>query len=330
MLLVFFGPLILVISGVFTSVWMLFLLFVISGLGMAGIGMGIMHDAIHGSYSKYKLVNKLMGATLNMIGASDEVWKLQHNVLHHSYTNIEEHDDDINAPFFLRFSPNTPHNKLHRFQVYYAWIFYGLSTLSWITAKDFIRLNRYYKDGFVKSKEAYRNKLIKIISWKVLYFSYALVLPMLVSPYAPWLILLAFIAMHFVTGLSITLVFQTAHVMPDSNFPVPDENGTLETDRILHQIQTTCNYAPKSNIFSWLIGGLNHQIEHHIFPTISHIHYKDISKIVRITAAEFGVKYHCYPTFYAAVKNHFKMLYLLGKMQPAFVSEAPKTVNFKK
>ncbi|MFI2744466.1 fatty acid desaturase family protein [Zhouia sp. PK063] len=308
---------------------MLFTLFIMSGLGMAGIGMGIMHDAIHGSYSKHKLVNKIMGATLNMIGASDQVWKLQHNVLHHSYTNIEDHDDDINVPFFLRFSPNTPYRKLHRFQVYYAWFFYGLSTMSWITAKDFVKLTHYYKEGYIKTKKAYRHKLLKIIGWKVLYYSYALVLPIWLAPFAPWLIVSAFVAMHFVTGLCITMVFQTAHVMPDANFPMPDQQGNLASDRVVHQIQTTCNFAPKSKVFSWLIGGLNYQIEHHLFPTVSHIHYKHIAGIVRHTAAEFGVTYTCYPTFYAAVKNHFKMLYLLGRMQP-ITGQTQTTANFKK
>ncbi|WP_262915367.1 fatty acid desaturase family protein [Niabella ginsengisoli] len=103
MLLLYFVPLGFICFGNIESTILLFTLFILSGFGMAGIGMGIMHDALHGSYSNSKVLNKIMGYTMNMIGASDEVWKLQHNVLHHSFTNVEEHDDDINAPFFCAF-----------------------------------------------------------------------------------------------------------------------------------------------------------------------------------------------------------------------------------
>ena len=187
MLLMFFTPLAAIIFLPITSVPLLFGLYILSGLGMAGIGMGIMHDAIHGSYSKNKTINKLMGYTINLIGANDKVWRLQHNVLHHSFTNIEHHDDDINAPFFLRFSPHAPKNKLHRFQHLYAWFFYGLSTISWITSKDFISYRKYYKMGLVKDRKTYRNGVLKIIAWKAVYYSYALVLPIVLTSIAPWI-----------------------------------------------------------------------------------------------------------------------------------------------
>ena len=160
MLGAYFLPIILVVSGLLDQTWQLFACYVVSGLGMAGIGMGIMHDAIHGTYSQNSKVNKLLGYTLNLVGANATVWRIQHNVLHHSYTNIPEGDDDINAPFFLRFSPHAPKNKLHEFQHWYTWIFYGLSTISWVTSKDFIRFDRYYKMGLFKGKHVYRNTVL--------------------------------------------------------------------------------------------------------------------------------------------------------------------------
>ncbi|WP_316933203.1 fatty acid desaturase family protein [Maribacter thermophilus] len=313
MLLLFFTPLAFIIFSSITSVPLLFGLYILSGLGMAGIGMGIMHDAIHGSYSKNKIVNKLMGYTINLIGANDKVWRLQHNVLHHSFTNIEEHDDDINAPFFLRFSPHAKRNKLHRYQHWYAWFFYGLSTISWVTSKDFIRYKRYYKLGLIKDRKTYIKGLFKIAAWKVVYYSYALVLPIVLTAFAPWTVVLAFLAMHFVTGLSISLVFQTAHVSPDAAFPLPDENGNLDSGRLAHQLETTCNFAQKSVVLSWLIGGLTHQIEHHLFPNISHVHYRKIAPIVKRTAEEFGLPYHTNGSFLTAVIKHFQMLKDLGR-----------------
>ncbi|MFD0862965.1 fatty acid desaturase family protein [Sungkyunkwania multivorans] len=316
MLTVFFVPLVLINIGVVTVPWLLFALYIISGIGMAGIGMGIMHDANHGSYSKNRKVNKYLGYTMNLIGANANVWKIQHNVLHHSYTNIEGADDDINAPFFLRFSPHAKKNSIHRFQHLYVWFFYGLSTVSWVTAKDFLRLFRYRKMGFLNKKNQFRDELIKMASWKLLYYSYALILPLIMVPLAPWMIILAFISMHFVTGLLISIIFQVAHIMPSTEFPLPDKDGIVEGDWFAHQLATTTNFAPKSKFFSWLIGGLNYQIEHHLLPNICHIHYKRISGIVADTAKEYGMPYHTKRTFAAAIMAHIGVLRKLGKMQP--------------
>ncbi|WP_074224853.1 fatty acid desaturase family protein [Algoriphagus halophilus] len=315
----FLIPQALIISGWVAETWQLFTCYLLSAFGMAGIGMGVMHDACHGSYSKNPLVNKFVSYTLNMVGASSEVWRIQHNVLHHSYTNIHEHDDDINAPFFLRFSPEAEQNKLHRFQHLYAWFFYSLSTLSWVTAKDFIRLKRYHDKGLVKGKNGYQKTLWKIIAWKAGYFAVILGLPLIFSPFPFWMILLGYVSMHFVTGFVITMVFQIAHIVEDVNFPVVDEHGNVEGERMLHQLATTCNFSPNSRIITWFAGGLNYQVEHHLFPDICHVHYKKIAPIVKATAAEFNVPYYSKPNFLMAVLDHFKMLYILGntpKLEP--------------
>jgi len=321
MLSLFFIPIIFICSGMVASPALLVGLYIISGLGMAGIGMGIMHDALHGSYSKNQKVNKFMGYTMNLIGANATVWKIQHNVLHHTYTNIDEADDDINAPFFLRFSPHAKRNKLHKFQHLYVWFFYGLSTISWITAKDFVRLNRYRQMGFFKGKNRLRTEVLKIIAWKVVYYSYALVLPIIMVPLAPWIVILAFLAMHFVTGVLISVVFQTAHVMPSTDFPLPDKNGLIANDWSIHQLATTSNFSPKSGFFSWLIGGLNYQIEHHLLPNVCHVHYRKLSTIVAQTAREYGIPYHTKKTFTAAIWDHVKMLRQLGTMELATVKK---------
>ena len=315
MLTIFCVPQVIINTGIITTPLPLFGLFILSGLGMAGIGMGIMHDAIHGSYSKNRKVNKFMGYTMNLIGANATVWKIQHNVLHHTYTNIDEADDDINAPFFLRFSPHAKRYWLHRFQHLYVWLFYGLSTISWVMVKDFIRINRYRKMGFFNEKSEFRNEIVKVAGWKLIYCSYALVLPLIIVPLAPWIVILAFISMHFITGLLISIIFQTAHVMPNTEFPLPDEGGLIKNDFSTHQLVTTSNYSPRGKLFSWLIGGLNYQIEHHLLPNICHVHYKDLSQIVADTAKEFGIPYNIKKNFFEALKDHVKMLRELGKPQ---------------
>ncbi|WP_114749160.1 fatty acid desaturase family protein [Pleomorphovibrio marinus] len=314
MLSLLFIPILILNLGVVDNPWVLFGLYLTSGLGMAGVGMGVMHDAIHGSYSKSRTVNKYLGYTMNLIGANANVWKVQHNVLHHTYTNIDHADDDINAPFFLRFSPNAKRYWLHKFQHLYIWIFYGLSTVSWITTKDFIRIKRYHRLGFFNGKGELNREIVKIVLWKALYFSYTLVLPLIMVPLPAWMVILAFLSMHVITGLSISLVFQTAHIMPDTSFPKPDEDGIMENDWAVHQLLTTTNFAPRSRFFSWLIGGLNFQVEHHLLPNICHVHYPKLSKIVSQTAKEFELPYYVKKNFAVALRDHVKMLYTLGRV----------------
>ena len=313
MLTLYFVPLIMINLGLISNIYWLFTLYLTSGFGMAGIGMGVMHDAIHGSYSVNKKNNVRLGYTMNLIGANSTVWKIQHNVLHHAYTNIDRADDDINPPLVLRFSPHAKKYWLHRYQHLYVWLFYGLSTLSWVTSKDFIRLNRYRKMGFFRNEKDFNSELLKMIGWKLFYYSYTLILPLIIVPVAWWIILLAFIGMHFLAGIYMSLVFQTAHVMPEAKYPLPDENGQMANEWAIHQMATTTNYSPRSKYFSWLIGGLNYQIEHHLLPDICHIHYKSLSHIVSGTAKEFGIPYNTKQNFIKAIRDHTKMLQQLGR-----------------
>ncbi len=315
MLSLFFVPLILLSTGLVTSIWLLFTLYIICGFGMSGIGMGVMHDAIHGSYSKNKNINTVLGYTFNLIGANATIWKIQHNVLHHTYTNIDQADDDLNAPFFLRFSPHAKHYWLHQFQHVYIWFFYGISTISWITTKDFVRLKRYRNMGFLDKKNEYEKVLISMTAWKLLYYTYALVLPMIMVPLSWWVILLGFLSMHVVTGLLVSIVFQIAHIMPSTEFPLPNETGMMKNEWYRHQFETTSNFAPKSNLLFWLIGGLNYQVEHHLLPDVCHVHYNKLTNIVAETAKEFGMPYHVKKSIYHAIVDHTKMLRLLGRKQ---------------
>lgn len=313
MLSMFIVPITLINIGAVESSSLLFILYLTSGFGMAGIGMGVMHDAIHGSYSKNRTVNKVLSYSMNLIGANAAVWKIQHNVLHHTYTNIDHADDDINTPPFLRFSPNRKWMKAHRYQHIYIWFFYSLSTISWITTKDFIRIKRYWKMGLVGDQKKFQREMLQVTLWKLSYYVYALIIPLIMLPISPFIVVLAFISMHMVTGICISAVFQTAHIMPDMAFPLMKDDGKIEKDWTVHQMETTANYAPGSRVFTWLIGGLNYQVEHHLFPNICHIHYRKLSKIVKETASEFNVPYYSYSSFGSALKQHAKTLQNLGK-----------------
>jgi len=190
MFLLYFTPYLVLLFAGITHPLAIIGLWVMMGFGMAGIGLTVMHDANHGAYSAKKWVNKLLGYSLNLVGANAEIWKLQHNRLHHTYTNIEGTDEDINTPAVLRFSPHKKRLWVHRFQFLYVWFFYGLSTLSWVTAKEFVQLFRYRKGGVISSRKKFRQILAQLIVGKLLYYMYILVLPILLMPVSGWLILL--------------------------------------------------------------------------------------------------------------------------------------------
>jgi linoleoyl-CoA desaturase len=315
MISLFFVPLTLLSSGLITQVWLLFLLYIISGFGMAGIGMGVMHDAIHGSYSSNKKINTLLSYSFNLIGANATVWRIQHNVLHHTFTNIDHADDDLNAPFFLKFSPHAKHYWVHQFQHIYIWFFYAISTISWITTKDFVRVKRYRDLGFLNGKNEYTKTVVSMVAWKILYYTYALILPMLFLPFSWPVILLAFLCMHIVTGISVSIIFQIAHIMPANEFPLPDDKGMMKEGWYHHQFATTTNFSPNSKILYWLIGGLNYQVEHHVLPDVCHVHYKALSNIVAETAKEFNMPYHVKTSLFQAISDHTKMLKFLGQKE---------------
>ena len=314
MFALWFVPYFLLISGEVTSGLGVWAAYAVMGVAMAGIGLTVMHDACHGSFSSNKTVNQIMGYSLNLLGGTAFNWIVQHNVLHHTYTNVSGVDEDISHGPVLRLAPDQEHRFMHRFQVYYAWFLYGLMTISWTTMKDFVRLERYKKMELIEPLgRTYKGVLTEVILSKIFYYSYVLVLPIIVIDQPWYLIVGSYLTLHFIAGLILGLIFQPAHVMESTDFPVPDENNTLDNQRAIHQITTTTNFATKSRFFSWYAGGLNFQIEHHLFPTISHIHYKKLSEIVKRTADEYGLPYYNQPTFAHAIFYHGRMLHKLGK-----------------
>jgi linoleoyl-CoA desaturase len=295
-----------------------FLMWVLMGFGMAGIGLSVMHDANHGAYSKNKGVNKMLGFVINLLGGNDVNWRIQHNVLHHTYTNVTGMDEDIDPGKVLRFSPHAERYKLHRYQHVYAWFFYGLMTLMWCTVKDYRQAVRYKRMDLMKTQNvSFGGLLATIIISKLVYFAVFLGLPLAFSPMAWWGTVLCFLLMHFIAGLVLAMIFQPAHVVPCSNYPVPDNSGNIDADWAVNQLFNTMNFAPKARMFSWYVGGLNFQIEHHLFPNICHVHYDKLSKIVRETATEFDLPYFTQKTFYGALREHTIMLKNLGRFDLA-------------
>ena len=296
------------------SIWIYLLASVVIGIGMAGVGMNVMHDGNHGSYSTKNWLNKIMGGSIYILAGNVYNWQVQHNVLHHTYTNIPGHDEDLDAGRVIRFTKEAKWYSFHKFQHYYSIFLYGLLTINWCLTTDFKQMGAY-----LKRKLSYGNTPNPKTLWtglvisKIVYFGFWIVLPLIFGTASWWVILLGFFIMHYTAGLILSVVFQLAHIIDDTINPLPNENGEMENTWAIHQLFTTVNFAPKNWIVNYYTGGLNHQIEHHIFPNISHIHYDKIAEIVKQTAAECNLPYHEFKTTRAAIASHFKHLRELGR-----------------
>jgi linoleoyl-CoA desaturase len=299
--------------------WAQLLSTVVMGIGMAGIGMNVMHDANHGAYSSKKWVNKVLGSSIYILAGNAYNWKVQHNVLHHTYTNIHGHDEDLEAGRILRFSKHAKWYSFHKFQHYYGVLLYGLLTFNWALTTDFQQTYRYLKRklSFGKFPKPATQWSLLIIT-KIIYFSLWIVIPLIFFNIVWWKILIGFFIMHYVAGIILSVVFQLAHVVEDAEVFLPDSSGNMKNTWAIHQLFTTVNFATKNRIVNWFTGGLNHQVEHHIFPNISHIHYSKIAKIVKETAKEFNLPYHEYKTTRKALIAHFKHLKQMG-LNPASI-----------
>ena len=293
--------------------WWLLPIVVVMGTSKAGVGMSVMHDALHGSYAKKQWINQWVGHSIYLLGANPSVWKIQHNVLHHTFTNIHGLDEDINSKSIIRLSEHAPQSWFHRYQHIYALFLYGGMTLQ-MTVNDFFKLLRYRKSGMVE-KQAMRfdRECTKLVASKVAYLFFMLVFPVLVTALTWWQVLIGFVVMHLVAGYILSIIFQMAHIVEGAHQPLPTTDDNMENAWAIHQLETTANFARHNRVLNWFTGGLNFQIEHHLFPHICHVHYRKISDIVKSTAEDFQIPYNIKPTFREALRSHLRMLKVLGR-----------------
>ncbi len=304
--LVFFTP------GLFVSI----LLCALLGLNLAAIGFNVMHEGGHQSFSRHNWLNQVSAYSLNGLGAISYFWKMKHNINHHTYTNIEGLDSDIDVGTLMRLHENQPRRRFHQFQHLY-WVFlYSLSYLAWVFYHDF---EKYFSGQITMGGEAKKLPLREhVIFWltKAGFLGIYLVLPVVMVGLVPALV--GFVIVTSLCGLFISVVFQLAHVVESTHFPRPDaQTNRIEQEWALHQVSTTSNFATRNKFISWLLGGLNFQVEHHLFPRVSHVHYPAISRLVRETCREFNVAYLEYPSMRQAVYSHLLHLKSMGRPQPA-------------
>lgn len=314
-MLMFFAPYILIMWGGLSLMQMWFLT-VIMGIGAAGMGFSVSHDALHGAYSSNSRVNAVLGYFFDLIGANSYMWKITHNVIHHTYTNITGIDEDLTVSPIVRLSPEAPRYPFHRFQHFFAFPAYSLATINWLFAKDFQQFLK--KDiGPYKDKKHPPIEIFKLFVTKAVAISYQVILPLWLLDITLLQFVIGFLTMHMVAGLILGVIFQLAHVVEGPEYLAPDKNGDMESSWLIHEMRTTANFARNNHLLTWYVGGLNYQIEHHLFPQTCSIHYPNLSPIVREVAARHNVPYNYHPTLLTSIKSHLTMLRQLGRPIPA-------------
>ena len=313
-----FIPLIFLVYGVllfggFTGIIQI-LLWLSLGVLMTLIAINITHDANHGSFSKKSWINYIMGLTMNAIGSNAFLWRTRHNQ-HHTFTNVDGVDCDIDNMPLLRQSPTQPWKPMHRYQYLYMFPLYGIGTLHWFLRADFVIYFKRRISG-IPIKSISRQEHIVFWATKVLSLLVYIIIPTLVLGWQQ--MLFGFLIIHLVMGFNMILLVQLAHVMGNTHFESAEEGSrVIPTEWTIHEVRTTTNFATDSRIVTWLVGGLNFQIEHHLFPHVSHVHYPAISHIIRTECERHQLPYNCYPTFASAVMSHIRFMKYLGTARSA-------------
>ena len=267
--------------------------------------MSIMHDACHGAFSSHPRINNILGYSMNLIGGNKFNWTIQHNVKHHTYTNIFGADEDLDNGNVLRLSPYSKWAWFHRFQHLYCWFLYLLGTLSWVTIKDFKQFKTLYQE-FSNKRGTFIKELLVLVVSKLLYYIYIMVIPWIVLDLPFLTILVGFLTMHFVAGFVLSVTFQLAHISEHNHHYSSFAENQSADSWVEHQIKTTANFSRNSKFLNWYLGGLNFQIEHHLFPQICHIHYRKISEIVQSTVVEHGLDYYEHADLAKAIQSHYR------------------------
>ena len=284
---------------------------ILLGCVISAIGFNIMHDGAHGSFSRKKWVNMMAAFSLNILGGNSFIWNTKHNIIHHSFTNVDGVDDDIAIQPWMRMSRTQRKFKMHKYQHLYFWVLYSMLYILWIFLLDY---NKYFRSkvGQMPLKKMKVSDHITFWSFKVVNAFLFVGLPIYKLGFTPWLV--GFLVATSVAGFVISIVFQLAHTVEHTEFPVANiDTGKIENEWAIHQVNTTANFATRNRLVSWLVGGLNFQIEHHLFPKISHVHYPAMSKIIRQACDDHGIRYIEYPRMHQAIASHLHFLKQMGQ-----------------
>lgn len=285
------------------------------GFAAAGLAFNVFHDANHGAFCADRRLNLLIARLCcASLGVGRHFWLLKHHVLHHSYPNVFEWDDDLESRGALRVSPEQAWRPQYRGQHLYFLPLYALNSIEWIFVKDFVqyfrsRINHYQESPALTAREGAEFWLSKA-AYGVAFVA----VPLCLQPFA--VVAAGFAVFHVVMGLLLAVFTQLAHINDAVAFPALGRVPHAD-DWAAHQLRTTANFATRNPLVNWFAGGLNFQIEHHLFPHAPHTRYPAISAVVREVTEQFGLPYVEYPTLGQAIAAHVRLLHRLSRPDEA-------------
>lgn len=281
--------------------------FFIMGFIHICIVLNIGHEGVHNSFSKYKFINHLASYTFDIIGSSGYLWRLRHVNSHHPFTMIPTHDVDIRQSEMLTFMPMENPKPAYRFQHIYVPFLYLFYTLNAILKRDWEDLFSG-KMGNIQIVKHPASKYFWFIFFKIFYFGYALVLPLIFSGCSWYIVVLGFVLMHFAASLTAATALFPAHLYEESIFPQHDKDGNIDATWAEHQMRVTMDFGTRNPLVGFFFGGINFHIVHHLFPTVSHVHFSPVKKIITTTAEEYGIHYNHVPSLRSALYSHWLLI----------------------
>lgn len=309
-LCMFWGIYFLILNGYFSGYWVVLGYALLSIFGLF-VAFNISHDATHNTLTSNKLFNKIIFyLTFNPLGMDAYLWGYRHNFSHHIFPNVDDCDVDIDSNYLIRLSPNRPLLPHHRFQWIYAPFLYLFYTLHWVFIKDVQYLFRKNLANLHNIKHS-PLQIFGVIFTKFLYFFYILYIPIVWYQIDAKIVFLGFLAFHFTLSYVFLFTNIMNHHSVEADFPQRDSNGYLPGSWATHQMATCLDFYPTSHLWNFFFGGFNSHCAHHLFPSVSHIHYVEISKIISKTAQEFNIE-HKVTTWEHGIVSHFRHLRDLG------------------
>ncbi len=287
------------------------LLSVLLGFALVEIGVNMQHDGSHKAFSGHTWINRVMALTADLIGAGSYFWQWKHNRFHHTFTNIYRFDTDIDLGFLARIAPSARHRWYHKWQHWYIWFFYCFMVIKWQLFDDFLNLLRG-RLGNHRIPRPRGGELLVFVAGKAVFLSLAFGIPLLFHPVGK--VLFCYVLAMMVAGITLSLIFILPHAVGESEFPVPDKlSGRMEQPRAVHQVRVTVDFMRHNEIVTWLVGGLNFHREHHLFPGVSHAHYKKIYPIVDDVCEKYGIPHVEHKSYFIGLRSHYRWMKTMGK-----------------
>jgi linoleoyl-CoA desaturase len=273
----------------------------------------VFHDGSHGAFSTSRLVNRLAGYTGDLLGASSWIWRFKHNNLHHGNTNVVGVDADINQSPFARLMPLQPWRPWHRYQHLYMWVLYGFVTLRWFLIADWVNLSQRGVGHHRFPRPPRRADVVLLAVGKALHVGWAIALPLAFHRW--WVVLVFYLVISWIVGILLATFFQLAHCNDLAEFADPD-TPRRGLDFVEHQLRTTvdvrCRTAVGRCSLQWLMGGLDHQVEHHLAPRLPHTVYSLVAGRLDSACAERLLTVRTHTSPWQAVRAHGHWLKLMG------------------